>query len=478
MGAAWRSDRFMEMKKHRRFLSLSLREPPMLQLETLPGSLSGLLLVFRSCFTAPTFRTFVALVSGLVAQPVSRTVCGMLVGAGLSRLWHHSRAHWFFARARWSVEQVGLALLGLIVDRLIPPGVAMVVAVDDTLFRRSGRKVHAAGWHHDGSAKGPRRNRVSWGNCWVIAGVVVELPFLDRPVCLPVAFALWRKAGASKQVIACRLVTTIATAALPGRQIHLVADAWYAGADGAPGAGRGACRERGLPANVTLTSRLRVNATLHDIAEPTPGRPGRPRRIGDKIGTPATLANRSQWTPTVVRRYGRTDPVTIAEHRCLWYGVYRSRTVRVILLRDADTVTGYDLALITTDLTNTAELIIARYAARWSIEVAIEDAKQITGVGEARNRAEDAVNRTVPFGLITQSLVVIWYTLHGHTPDDAANRRAQAPWYRTKTQPAYQDMIIKLRRTLIAAKFRGGRPYQPTPQETLAVQLAWAEAAA
>ena len=39
-------------------------------------------------------------------------------------------------------------------------------------------------------------------------------------------------------------------------------------------------------------------------------------------------------------------------------------------------------------------------------------------------------------------------------------------------------MIIKLRRTLIAARFRGGRARNPTPEETLAVHLAWAEAAA
>src|SRR5438552_10984121 len=64
----------------------------MLQLETVPASLAGLLWVFRSCFTAPSFATFGALVVGLVAQSGRRTVCGMLVGAGLSRVWHHSRA--------------------------------------------------------------------------------------------------------------------------------------------------------------------------------------------------------------------------------------------------------------------------------------------------------------------------------------------------------------------------------------------------
>jgi hypothetical protein len=179
-----------------------------------------------------------------------------------------------------------------------------------------------------------------------------------------------------------------------------------------------------------------------------------------------------------VHRYGRTEHVRIAEQLCLWYGVYRSRAVRVVLLRDTDTTTGYDLALITTDLSSPATDIVTRYAARWSIEVAIEDAKQITGVGEARNRTPHAVARTVPFGLITQGLVIIWYALHNNHTTDIAHRRANAPWYTTKTRPAYHDMIIKLRRTLIAAKFRAGSPHQPTPTELLTIAAAWNEAAA
>lgn len=81
---------------------------------------------------------------------------------------------------------------------------------------------------------------------------------------------------------------------------------------------------------------------------------------------------------------------------CLWYGSYRSRTVRVVLVREpaSKAKAGYDLALITTDLASPAAEIVARYAARWSIEVAFEDARQITGVGEARNRTPAAVERS------------------------------------------------------------------------------------
>jgi hypothetical protein len=64
-------------------------------------------------------------------------------------------------------------MLDLIVDRLLPKGSAITVVIDDTLFKRSGRKVFGVFWHHDGAAKGPKP--IGFGNCWVVAGVVVAL---------------------------------------------------------------------------------------------------------------------------------------------------------------------------------------------------------------------------------------------------------------------------------------------------------------
>ena len=78
---------------------------------TVPRSLADLLAVFRPCFTAPTFPTFIGLLVGLIAQTRRRTVCGMLTGAGLDQVWHHSRAHRMFANARWSGDALGLGAL-------------------------------------------------------------------------------------------------------------------------------------------------------------------------------------------------------------------------------------------------------------------------------------------------------------------------------------------------------------------------------
>jgi hypothetical protein len=43
----------------------------------------------------------------------------MLAGAGLSRLWPHDRAHWFFSRARWSPDELGLAVARQVVRQRI-----------------------------------------------------------------------------------------------------------------------------------------------------------------------------------------------------------------------------------------------------------------------------------------------------------------------------------------------------------------------
>ncbi|HEY8686803.1 MAG TPA: transposase [Chloroflexota bacterium] len=143
-----------------------------------PTSFRTLLATFRLNFTEPSFVTFSALVRGFVAHVGERNVCGMLTGAGLTRLWHHSRAHSFFSQRRWSADRLGLQFAVLLVQHLLPAGAAIELAVDDTLFRRSGRKVFGARWCHDGAAKGPRP--VGFGNCFIVVGIVIPVPICGR----------------------------------------------------------------------------------------------------------------------------------------------------------------------------------------------------------------------------------------------------------------------------------------------------------
>jgi len=430
-----------------------------------PASLMTLLVSFAPLFTAPSFRTFCGLACGFLAQPGKRTVCGMLSGAGLARLWPHDRAHFFFSRARWNPDDLGLAVAKLVVDLLVPPGEPVVVAIDDTLFRRRGKKVWAASWFHDGSA--PGKQKTGRGNNWVVLAIVVRLPFCTRPVALPVMAKLVVKGtmSASRLWLARRMIQRLADA-LPGRGIHGVADSAYAGAE-----------LKQLGPGITWTTRLRKDAALHGLPPQRTGKKGRPRVRGDRLPKLAQLAATAVFTQVTVTRYGKTETIHAAALTCLWYSVFGARPVQVILVRDKS-ATGHDLALVTTDLGASPAQVIERYAARWSIEVAIQDAKQESGAGQARNRTANAVRRTIPFQLACQALAVLWYATAGHDPADTEDRRAAAPWYKTKTQPSTADMTAKLRRVIIAARFKASRPDQPTPEEIRAIRLAWETAAA
>jgi DDE superfamily endonuclease len=195
---------------------------------SLPDTLTALLAVFAPCFTARTFLTFKALVAGFVAQPGQRTVTGMLTGAGLAGRRHHDLAYRFFATARWSADQVGLVLLDLICATLLPAGAPVVLAVDDTLWHRTGRKLHGVAWHHDGN--GPSRHRPAWGHRWVVVGVIVHLPFLTRAVCLPVLARLWIPGERDHTpLLLARELVDLVCGHLGDHPVHLVGDAAYIG---------------------------------------------------------------------------------------------------------------------------------------------------------------------------------------------------------------------------------------------------------
>jgi hypothetical protein len=290
---------------------------------------------------------------------------------------------------------------------------------------------------------------------------------IARPVAVPVMAKLVIKGSnsASRLWLARRMTGQLA-GALPGRAIHVTADSAYAGGE-----------LKGLPAGVTWTTRLRKDAALHALPPQRTGKRGRPRVKGDRLPSLARLAATTAFTQVTVTRYGKTVAVQAAVATCLWHSVFGSRPVTVVIVRDKS-ASGLDIALVTTDTTAAAAQVIERYATRWAIEVAIQDAKQLFGAGQARNRTARAVERTLPFQLACQAIAVLWYATAGHDPADAENRRSAAPWYTTKSQPSTADMTAKLRRVIIAARFHVSRPGHPTRQEISALRLAWADAAA
>lgn len=231
----------------------------MLSLVTVPSSLLEVLAVCQGAFGAPGFATFVALVVGALGAVGPRTVTGMWAGAGLAGRVHWSRAHRFFSHARWETDTVGLLLARLVVEVFVAAGAQVTVAVDDTLFGRFGKLVYGAAWQHDGSAKG--RDGIGRGNCFVVVGLVVAVPFMGRSVSLPVLFRLYKPKDGPSKVEHARAMVNLLARALAERKIHVVGDALYRGP-----------AWRDLPGNVTFTVRLSSKAVLYGRAPAPTGR--------------------------------------------------------------------------------------------------------------------------------------------------------------------------------------------------------------
>jgi hypothetical protein len=421
-----------------------------------------LLSLLSPCFSQPTFQTFSMLLVGSVARVRDCTVTGMLQAAGLVGVWHHSRAHDFFARRCWDPDELGVRLLDFLVSVFVKDAAPIRLAVDDTLFGRSGRRVWGAHYLHDGAQPEGSGRRTRWGNCWVVVVLVVQLPCLgDRAVALPILFRLFRPKTdehpdrPSQPVLARRLIDMI-LARFPARLVELVMDGAYA-----------TKAWQGLPERVTVTTRMRANAAVFAPTPPPTGKRGRPALKGARLASLAQLAATAVFAPvTITAPDGKTRVEHVWQMTCLWYGPFHTRPVTIMLIRKPGRTEGFDVAIASTDTTATSAELIARYDSRWSIETAHQEAKA-HGVGEARNRVQKAVERTVPFGFLTQTITIAWYALHGDTATDLAARRRSAPWYRQKTTVSHADMLAALRRELIRHEyFAQAPPTTSTPQIT------------
>ena len=316
----------------------------------------------------------------------------MLAGAGMAAVVSFHACCRFFSAHAWDADRLGLALARLIVTRLLDADAPIEVVVDDTLFRRWGRRVFGAYWTHDGSAQDP--NALGRGNRWIIVGIVVELPFRSHPVCLPVCL-LWRGKG-------------------PSGAAGWRYDCSAAAVSGTNHPRRGRRRLHGkvlLVENTTFTTGCRSTpcCTRRAAAHRQTRRPAE----GPAVGHPAELAT-TPTAPGQVSRYGHAIPSSRRDRRPLVRRVGTSRSRRAGP-RPAATRSWH----CHHRPPQRRERVVARYAHRWPIETAIAAGKQLLGIGQARNRLRRAVERTVPFEFIVYSLVIIWYALHGHHRDDS-----------------------------------------------------------
>ena len=424
---------------------------------TLTSTMDASIQQFASCFTKPSFQTFGVIVTGWLLGHGRRVVTRILLAGDGLKVKTFSCYHRFFSQARWTVDAVARVMLALVL-KFIPDDAPIVVAVDDTLNRKTGKRIWAAGMHHDPLLSTARRAVFSFGHNWVVLSVQLRLPFApDKTWSLPILMRLYRRKqkkrkpgrprGERKAIgqappreyrtrpqLASEMIAILASW-VPQRTIHVLGDSEYAGKS----------ISRHLPDNVHLTSRMVMNAALYD--RPTKrrkGERGAPRKKGKRLPSPRELAksNKVRWTKTQVTLYGRRVRVWYKSCTALWYNSAGTRLLRIVVVHDP-LGRRKDDCFFTTDLSLSAKAILELFAMRWPLEVAFYNAKQFLGLEDPQNRTPQAVQRTAPLALYLHTLVILWFAEHGRF-DAEAYRRAH-PWYTQKRTPSFADMLACLK---------------------------------
>ena len=387
--------------------------------------------------TAPTFATFVTVLTGWVFTR-RHTVTGAILAADAVGAKHHSSFHRLFAKAEWCVDELGLAVFQLIEPWLVPAHPVML-ALDDTLARKRGLKVYGAGMHHDPMISTRKVARLNWGHSWVVLSVIVRFPFCsDRCFALPILFRLYvnkqtvaKKGGwyRTRPELAVEMLYLLCRAH-ENRRFHVVADSTYGGQSVLGD----------LPEHCDLTSRLDLDARLYD-APPVrkAGTNGRPRKRGDRLPSPRQmLACRAHRRTLNI--YGRHDKVRMTDSVGRVFAV-PDRPLRVVAV---EPLTGgrREQAFYSTRAEASAEQVLTWYAMRWSIEVAFQNSKTHLGFEEPQGWTRRAVERTAPTAMLLHTLIVLWFARYGHRRYCQPDR----PWYRTKRNASFADMLTTLRR--------------------------------
>lgn len=297
----------------------------------------------------------------------------------------------------------------------------LLIALDDTTYGKTGRKIHGCGTHFDHAAK-INVSRWLFGHCRVVAGVLTRCH--GRWACLPMAqrnFTPLKEplkkhkihAGLQKKTIRrrkrerkARWTDTkggIAAALVNGIRrlfqlpVLVVCDSWF----GNHSLLKALREAAGLP-DVHILSRLRVSCVLHAMPV-TSAKRGRPRKYGERLAKLEELAAslRGGAETATIHIYGRQRQCVFSELTCVSKAL--KCVVKVVFIHRSN---DRFFPLVTTDLDLTAEQMVEFYSARWKIESGFKELKHEIGAIDSQCRKASAVENH--FNLCCLSMTLAW----------------------------------------------------------------------
>lgn len=416
----------------------------------LPEAIILVLAPFAPLFSHRVWLHAQLLLLGAILSPGARTVTAALRATGLATKRRFTNYHRVLNRATWSGRQASRILLGLLITGLVPPGTPIILGADDTVERRSGRKINAKGCYRDAVRSSKSHVIHCFGLKWVSMMLLVAVPWSRRVWALPFLTTLCWPADKHNRhrhktsIDWVRQMSKQVRRWLPERRLVLVVDGGFAAVSLAL-----AC----VKSRVAMVSRLRWDAALYHPPGPQPpGKRGPKPLKGKRQRSLQAWAERSDtpWETVEVDWYGgRRKTLWVFSHTALWYTPRLPPVaIRYVLVSDPEGRLRME-AFFCPDVQTTPVEILQWIVMRWSVEVTFEEVRAQLGFETQRQWSDKAIARTSPVLLALYSLVTLLalqLSQGGLIPVEAT------AWYH-KPEPTFVDCLALVRRHLWRARY-------------------------
>jgi len=412
--------------------------------------------LWHGVLSAPAWHHLTYLAYGWALACGRQTITTYLWGSGAAQVKHFSRYYVFLGGALFHRRYQLWARVIRYGASLVPADAVIEVRLDDATMKKTGRHIQGAAHYRNGAGTARQEYRTLWGINLVWA--IMRIPLQRWPghhLSLPIGLELSLKETLaatlkvpyrSRSALARRIVDQVA-ATLPTRAIRVATDGGYATQ----------AFLRALPTNVDVVGRFLLTAKLSQPPPPRKkGQRGAPRKKGDVIGSPKTLATPSPaWHP-----HPQEAGAFIQSWVGIWHSVLPGRLLRIVVVwrphldgpakpnsRKAFGRLKPLEAFFSTAVSLSPHTILETYEDRWAMEIDIRDGHAYYGIAQDQCRKFEHIVGANTFRLLMAAARTLWFIVTSEQHVDVALQRFR-PWYRHKVAPSQFDVAWACREVL------------------------------
>jgi len=385
---------------------------------------------------------------------------------------HHldwSADYRFYSLDRFDEDAVFTQIRGQI-EKSLPQARPLVVALDDSLLRKTGRKIHGVRFLRDPLSPPFQVNLVRGLRVLQISAALPQGGGRARMIPIDFQHAVlpakprksapeqdWQRYKLLKAQTNINSVGHRRIAALrqrldqanPARRLAVCVD------------GRFTNRTflRQIPERTVIIGRIRKDSVIHQLPEVRPAL-GRKRKYGPLLPTPEQLLKDPNLPFQTVRAFaaGKVHHFKVKQLGPVVMRLDRAaRPLQILVIKPL----GYRLTiggkllyrqpayLLCTDPQVALEEFLQQFLWRWDIEVNFRDEKTLLGVGQAQVRTEPS-NQNAPALAVAAYAMLLLASVNTYGKQGFPDRLEQAKWYRRKKKDraTTNELNNQLRREL------------------------------